>query len=91
MQFGDSTRTHVATGGAGVTCGNSKRKGIEFVREICRLIDAQVPRPDALHRESQITFVEDRSGFGRRYAIDATKVRGAQTGRNCGERSGQRQ
>jgi dTDP-glucose 4,6-dehydratase len=46
-----------------------------LVREICRLIDARVPRPDGLPRESQIAFVEDRPGHDRRYAIDAGKIR----------------
>jgi dTDP-glucose 4,6-dehydratase len=56
--------------------GNSERKNIDLVREICRLIDARVPRPDALPRESQIAFVADRPGHDRRYAIDAGKIRG---------------
>jgi len=55
--------------------GNSERRNIDLVREICRLIDARVPRPDGLPRESQITFVEDRPGHDRRYAIDAGKIR----------------
>ncbi len=56
--------------------GNSERRNIDLVREICRLIDARMPRPDRLPRESQITFVEDRPGHDRRYAIDAGKIRG---------------
>jgi dTDP-glucose 4,6-dehydratase len=55
--------------------GNSERKNIDLVRELCRLIDARVPRADASPRESQITFVEDRPGHDRRYAIDAGKIR----------------
>ena len=55
--------------------GNSERRNIDMVREICRMIDAVVPRPDDLPRESQITFVEDRPGHDRRYAIDARKIR----------------
>jgi dTDP-glucose 4,6-dehydratase len=56
--------------------GNSERRNIDLVREICRLIDARAPRPDGLPRESQITFVEDRPGHDRRYAIDAGKIQG---------------
>lgn len=56
--------------------GNSERRNIDLVREICRLIDARVPRPDALPRESQVMFVADRPGHDRRYAIDAGKIRG---------------
>jgi dTDP-glucose 4,6-dehydratase len=55
--------------------GNSERRNIELVREICRLIDARVPRGDGLPRESQISLVEDRPGHDRRYAIDARKIR----------------
>jgi dTDP-glucose 4,6-dehydratase len=56
--------------------GNSERRNIDLVRDICRMIDARMPRSDALPRESQITFVEDRPGHDRRYAIDAGKIRG---------------
>ena len=55
--------------------GNSERRNIDLVRDICRMIDARMPRPDALPRESQITFVEDRPGHDRRYAINAGKIR----------------
>ena len=55
--------------------GNSERRNIDLVREICRLIDARAPRPDGLRRESQVTFVEDRPGHDRRYAVDAGKIR----------------
>jgi dTDP-glucose 4,6-dehydratase len=40
------------------------------------MIDARMPRSDALPRESQITFVEDRPGHDRRYAINSGKIRG---------------
>jgi dTDP-glucose 4,6-dehydratase len=55
--------------------GNSERRNIDLVREICQLVDARAPRPDGLPRDSQITFVEDRPGHDRRYAIDAGKIR----------------
>jgi dTDP-glucose 4,6-dehydratase len=55
--------------------GNSERRNIDLVRDICRLIDARVPRPDGAPRESLITFVDDRPGHDRRYAIDARKIR----------------
>jgi len=55
--------------------GNSERRNIDLVREICQQIDARVPRLDGLPRESQITFVADRPGHDRRYAIDASKIR----------------
>ena len=55
--------------------GNSERRNLDLVKEICRLIDARLPRADGLPRESQITFVDDRPGHDRRYAIDAGKIR----------------
>ena len=55
--------------------GNSERRNLDLVKDICRLIDARVPRADGLPRESQIAFVEDRPGHDRRYAIDAGKIR----------------
>jgi dTDP-glucose 4,6-dehydratase len=56
--------------------GKSERRNLDLVQEICRLIDARLPRADGLPRESQITFVDDRPGHDRRYAIDAGKIRG---------------
>jgi len=55
--------------------GNSERRNIDLVRQICRLFDARRPREDARPHESLITFVPDRPGHDRRYAIDATKMR----------------
>ena len=55
--------------------GNSERRNIDLVRELCRLLDARLPRKDGLPHESRITFVDDRPGHDRRYAIDARKVR----------------
>ena len=42
---------------------------------ICALLDERVPRADGKPRSSQITFVADRPGHDRRYAIDASKLR----------------
>jgi dTDP-glucose 4,6-dehydratase len=55
--------------------GNSERRNLDLVRGICRLIDARIPRTDGLPRASQISFVQDRPGHDRRYAIDAGKIR----------------
>jgi dTDP-glucose 4,6-dehydratase len=55
--------------------GNSERRNIDLVRDICRLLDTRMPRPDARARESLITFVADRPGHDRRYAIDARRIR----------------
>lgn len=54
--------------------GDAERQNIEVVKAICALLDQRRPRPDGQPRESQITFVKDRPGHDRRYAIDAGKI-----------------
>ena len=55
--------------------GNAEKQNLEVVHAICALLDARVPRADGKPRSSQITFVADRPGHDRRYAIDASKLR----------------
>ncbi len=53
--------------------GNAEMKNIEVVNTLCAALD--VLRPDAAGpRERLITFVKDRPGHDRRYAIDARKI-----------------
>ena len=54
--------------------GDAERQNIEVVKAICALLDQRRPREDGQPRESQITFVKDRPGHDRRYAIDAGKL-----------------
>ena len=54
--------------------GNSERANIDVVTTICDLVDEMRPEPGAASRRSLITFVEDRPGHDRRYAIDAAKI-----------------
>ena len=54
--------------------GDAERQNIEVVKAICTLLDQRRPRDDGQPRESQITFVKDRPGHDRRYAIDASKI-----------------
>ena len=56
--------------------GDAERQNIEVVRTICELLDQRRPREDGKPRESQITYVTDRPGHDRRYAIDASKLQG---------------
>jgi dTDP-glucose 4,6-dehydratase len=49
--------------------GNCERTNLEIVRAVCAIIDAA--RPGAAPRASLITFVADRPGHDRRYAVDA--------------------
>jgi dTDP-glucose 4,6-dehydratase len=54
--------------------GNSERSNIEVVGMICDLVDEMRPRPASDSRRSLITYVPDRPGHDRRYAIDASKL-----------------
>jgi dTDP-glucose 4,6-dehydratase len=55
--------------------GNNERSNIEVVRTICTVLDNLLPDPTIGKREDLITFVPDRPGHDRRYAIDAGKIR----------------
>ena len=55
--------------------GDAERENLHVVKTICALLDERRPRADGAKRESQITFVRDRPGHDRRYAIDASKIR----------------
>jgi len=55
--------------------GLNERPNLEIVRRICALLDGKSPRADARSYAEQITFVTDRPGHDRRYAIDSTKIR----------------
>jgi len=55
--------------------GNSERRNIEVVQSICAALDRLQPRADGRGYASQISFVADRPGHDRRYAIDASKIR----------------
>jgi dTDP-glucose 4,6-dehydratase len=54
--------------------GNSERKNLDVVTSICEIVDEL--RPDAAlgSRKRLISFVNDRPGHDRRYAIDASKI-----------------
>jgi dTDP-glucose 4,6-dehydratase len=56
--------------------GDAERENIHVVKTICALLDERRPRADGAKRESQITYVKDRPGHDRRYAIDAAKIQG---------------
>jgi len=54
--------------------GNAERNNITVVKTICALLDERAPFADGRARESLITYVKDRPGHDRRYAIDASKL-----------------
>ncbi len=53
--------------------GRAEMHNIDIVRRLCALVDELRPDP-AGPRERLITFVKDRPGHDRRYAIDASKI-----------------
>jgi dTDP-glucose 4,6-dehydratase len=53
--------------------GRNERTNIHVVKTICRLLDEMAPSPQG-PRERLITFVTDRPGHDRRYAIDPSKI-----------------
>jgi len=52
--------------------GNSEKSNIEVIREICKVLCEL--KPGTIY-ESLITYVKDRPGHDRRYAMDCTKIR----------------
>ncbi|WP_373000134.1 dTDP-glucose 4,6-dehydratase [Sulfurimonas sp.] len=52
--------------------GRNERTNLQIVDAICTILDEKVPK-DSSYKEL-VTFVEDRAGHDRRYAIDATKL-----------------
>ena len=52
--------------------GRAPMKNIEVVGEICDILDRL--RPDGAPRRRHITYVADRPGHDRRYAIDCSKI-----------------
>ena len=65
----------VTTGVVGETYnigGHNEKQNLEVVHTICDLLDEMVPKAGS-YRE-QITYVADRPGHDRRYAIDASKM-----------------
>ena len=54
--------------------GNNEWQNIDIVHLVCDLLDGRLGRKGGENR-SLITFVKDRPGHDRRYAIDATRIR----------------
>ena len=55
--------------------GGNERTNLDVVDRICDAVDARSPRAGQPARRALKTFVADRPGHDRRYAIDATKIR----------------
>ena len=54
--------------------GHNEKTNIEVVETMCAILDEMRPREDGQPYKEQITFVADRPGHDRRYAIDASKI-----------------
>ena len=54
--------------------GWNEMPNIDIVKHVCSLLDAQRPRADGQSYAEQISYVKDRPGHDRRYAIDARKL-----------------
>ena len=55
--------------------GNNEVKNIDIVKQICSLLDKEIPRKNKKSYSDLITFVKDRPGHDFRYAIDSTKIK----------------
>ena len=54
--------------------GNNEVKNIDLVEQLCTLMDELAPDLPVTPAKNLITFVKDRAGHDRRYAIDASKI-----------------
>ncbi|MDE6427363.1 MAG: GDP-mannose 4,6-dehydratase, partial [Muribaculaceae bacterium] len=54
--------------------GNNEWTNIDLVRTLVRIVDAQLGNPPG-YSDHLITYVTDRLGHDKRYAIDSTKLR----------------
>ncbi|WP_259757899.1 dTDP-glucose 4,6-dehydratase [Pseudomonas sp. GCEP-101] len=54
--------------------GWNEKTNLEVVHHICDTLDREAPRQDGRSYRDQISFVKDRPGHDRRYAIDATRL-----------------
>ncbi len=66
---------HAAPGATYNVGGRNELPNLRVVEKICDLVEAQAPPlPNGQSRRSLITFVKDRPGHDRRYAIDCAKI-----------------
>jgi dTDP-glucose 4,6-dehydratase len=54
--------------------GRNERTNNQIVATICSILDSEKKRLDGKSYTEQITYVKDRAGHDKRYAIDATKI-----------------
>ncbi len=54
--------------------GWNEKPNLDVVHTLCAILDELSPRADGKPYKEQITYVKDRPGHDRRYAIDASKI-----------------
>jgi len=54
--------------------GHNEKTNLDVVKTLCHILDEMVPDSPHQPHENLISFVEDRPGHDRRYAIDASKI-----------------
>jgi len=70
-------RAVLARGRAGETYnigGKSQKQNLEIIGAICQLLDELRPNDPAVPHSQLVTFVKDRPGHDRRYAMDTRKI-----------------
>ena len=73
----EAVRAVLASGRVGETYnigGNNQKPNLDVVETICSLMDELSPNDPVVPHRQLITFVQDRPGHDRRYAIDTTKI-----------------
>jgi dTDP-glucose 4,6-dehydratase len=73
----EAIRTMLAKGQPGETYnigGCNEKKNLEIVNNICDLLDELRPSDQVIPHRKLVTFVKDRPGHDRRYAMDASKI-----------------
>ena len=73
----EALRTVLADGRPGETYnvgGWNEKTNLEIVETICSLLDEFCPRDPVVPHRNLVSFVKDRPGHDRRYAIDARKI-----------------
>ena len=74
----DAIRLVLETGTTGETYnigGWNEKTNIDIIHTICSLLDTLSPHVGGKHYNEQITFVTDRPGHDRRYAINSNKIK----------------
>lgn len=54
--------------------GRNERNNNDIAAKICQLLDKLLPKTNGQSYKQQISYVEDRAGHDKRYAIDASKI-----------------